>query len=809
MPEVLADLAVKLSADLQGFKKGLSDGNSSAGEFESHSSHVFAKIGGAIAALGVTAAATKFFTGAIEEARQAEKTSADTANTLKTTGASAWETAGKVDSLATSLSNYSAMNQDLVHHGENVLLMFHNVKNAGTGVNAVFDRSSKVAVDLSAKMGMDLQSAFKLVGKAMEDPIKGAGALAKVMGPLDDSQKKLIKSMMASGDLLGAQKLLLTDLEKTVGGSAGAMADPWDKLKVTWQNIQRQVGEKLLPVLNKVIEWASGLLPKALAIATKAWVPIKAAIDAFIGGWENADAKVSGGGWIGFLITAGQDARVVFDLLRTGLDTVVSFLRDHMTEVMIGAVAAIAGMVIGFQLLAVSATEAAVAEGVALAPLLLIGAAFALAAIGIYEAYEHFKTFRDVVNTVKDAAVVAFGWIIGTGIPALVSAFNWVRANVVPVVEQIVGVVLTQFGHLVSWVETEWPRISEATTHVFNAVRDVITTVMEVIEGIVAVVILAVAFIWEHAHTQIMAVAKATWDTIQAVISAAIEIVKDIINLVLDVINGDWGKAWHDITDIFSTVWGLIITVAGNFMVILWNLFVGALQVLAAIVGNGLMAVLGWFASLPGSILGALGDLGGLLIWAGLSLISGLKNGAVAAAEGLWGWLRSIGGAVIGVFWDAGSWLWNTGWSVLQGLWNGMKSAWDHVTGWLSSLNPGDFFNDINLRLGHAHENLVPTGKAVFAGLQKGMQAGWNDTTDWLSTLDPSAAIGGGRGLSALAVSRSNRQTINHVVTINHQGELKVSSAGATYTVDDKSARAIRDALIKVSGTTGSLWGGR
>ncbi len=44
----------------------------------------------------------------------------------------------------------------------------------------VFDRAQQSALDLSARLGQDLQSSAIQVGKALNDPVKGVTALQRV-----------------------------------------------------------------------------------------------------------------------------------------------------------------------------------------------------------------------------------------------------------------------------------------------------------------------------------------------------------------------------------------------------------------------------------------------------------------------------------------------------------------------------------------------------------------------------------------------------------------------------------------------------
>jgi phage-related minor tail protein len=96
------------------------------------------------------------------------------------------------------------------------LLTFGNVS------GEAFDRAQMAAVNLSARLGQDLQSSAVQVGKALNDPIKGVTALGRVGVSFTEQQKEQIKAMTKVGDVAGAQSLILAQLEKQYGGSAEA-----------------------------------------------------------------------------------------------------------------------------------------------------------------------------------------------------------------------------------------------------------------------------------------------------------------------------------------------------------------------------------------------------------------------------------------------------------------------------------------------------------------------------------------------------------------------------------------------------------
>lgn len=225
-----------------------------------------AGIGGVLAAGAVVG----FFKGAFDEAREAARIGKLTEAVIKSTGGAAHVTAAQVDRLATRLSNLSGVDDELIANSENVLLTFTKVRNEAGKGNDIFNQGTEAALNLSAALGTDLQSATILVGKALNDPVKGLTALQKAGIQFTAEQKEQIKAMVASGDTMGAQKIILGELTTQFGGAAKAAADPAKKAQVAWSNFQEMVGTKLLPVIEKllgfIIKQQKWLFPLAAAI---------------------------------------------------------------------------------------------------------------------------------------------------------------------------------------------------------------------------------------------------------------------------------------------------------------------------------------------------------------------------------------------------------------------------------------------------------------------------------------------------------------------------------------------------------------
>lgn len=243
-------------------------------------------IAGPLAALFAVGKVTGFFTEAIGEARESQKVGAITANAIRATGGAAKISADQVGDLATSISNKTGIDDEAVQSGANLLLTFKNVRNEVGQGNDVFNQATTAATDLSAAGFGSIEGASKMLGKALNDPIKGMTALGKSGVTFTDAQKTQVAALVKQGDVLGAQKIILGEVNAQVGGAAAASATAGEKLAVQWGNFKEQIGTALLPVLDKamtgiggVVTFLSTNLGPAVDKATTAYGSLKAGLD--------------------------------------------------------------------------------------------------------------------------------------------------------------------------------------------------------------------------------------------------------------------------------------------------------------------------------------------------------------------------------------------------------------------------------------------------------------------------------------------------------------------------------------------------
>jgi hypothetical protein len=214
-----------------------------------------------------------------DEISESQKVMAQTTAGIKSTGGAANVTAVGITNLSNRLSHMSGVDDELIQQGANLLLTFRKVHNEVGRGNNIFDRATQSALDLSVRGFGSMDSTSKMLGKALEDPIRGMTALRRAGVTFTESQKKTITAMVESGNLLGAQKMILAEVEAQVGGSAKAYGETLPgqmaKARNSFDEMSAQLVTALLPAMTALLEkvaaavtWLSEheTIAKALAI---------------------------------------------------------------------------------------------------------------------------------------------------------------------------------------------------------------------------------------------------------------------------------------------------------------------------------------------------------------------------------------------------------------------------------------------------------------------------------------------------------------------------------------------------------------
>jgi hypothetical protein len=257
----------------------------------------------------------------IKGAADWESALAQTEAVIKSTGGAAGFTATQFGDLASRLSAENGMSKfsdDAILAGENILATFTKIK------GPAFTDATQTILDMSTALGTDLSGTAMQVGKALNDPIAGIGALTRVGVTFTDQQKEQIKALAESGDMLGAQKVILSELATEFGGSAAASVNTFSGQMIVLQEQTsaafEQIGTALLPVLVRFGTWAGETL-----------VPILADVAASFANW------VSTVNWDGIFTALNDFYSVAYDLV-AGIDWpgIISQLQTLATAIQTG-----------------------------------------------------------------------------------------------------------------------------------------------------------------------------------------------------------------------------------------------------------------------------------------------------------------------------------------------------------------------------------------------------------------------------------------------------------------------------------------
>lgn len=225
------------------------------------------------AALAGVAALSKGFVDGLKDAAAYQAIASQTAAVIKSTGNVAHLSVQGLEDMAGSLESLSGVDEELILHGENVIATFTNIRNSAGKGNDVFNQATKAALNLSVALGQDMQSSAIQVGKALNDPIKGVTALQRVGVTFTEQQKKQIEQMVKAGDTMGAQKVILKELNTEFGGAAKAAGDTFGgsiaRLKDIVGDTFRNIASQSLPLLTKFVDVLADRLPGAIATAER------------------------------------------------------------------------------------------------------------------------------------------------------------------------------------------------------------------------------------------------------------------------------------------------------------------------------------------------------------------------------------------------------------------------------------------------------------------------------------------------------------------------------------------------------------
>ena len=361
-----------LSGKLQGMNQNASILNSTMGGLS--------KIMGTLGVGFAVFKGLEFVKGGLEKVHELHQATAQVQAVLTSTNQMAGLSMKQLEESAKSLSANSKFGRADIFGMQSLLLTFTSVK------DKIFNEAQPAIMDLATRMGGDLKGASIQVGKALNDPIQGMTALRRVGVSFSEEQKAVIKRMQETGNLAGAQKIILKELAVEFGGSAKAAfdADPMARFNKTMGGLKMTFGEIAESALV-------GLMPVFQAIATVLKGTGKAIAEVIEYFKQHAIVaevvKVFLVSVVSILLiyNAQQKLSAMYTAFTTTSFIAQTFAMGAMTAGMAGASAG--GMVLAGVMALINAVN----------PFVWIVAGIALVVTAIYECYQRFEAFRGVL----------------------------------------------------------------------------------------------------------------------------------------------------------------------------------------------------------------------------------------------------------------------------------------------------------------------------------------------------------------------------------------------------------------------------
>ena len=230
---------------------------------------------GVAGGLAAVSAGTRLLSSSLKAFDVQAKAEAQVLTVLKSTAGAAGKTFEELKQQASALQKQTLFGDEETLKAQALLLTFKQIK------GQTFDRSIQAVQDVATAMGMDLKSASVQVGKALNDPATGLSMLTRVGITFFDKQKHAIKSLQETGDLAGAQAVILKELESQFQGSAEAAAKagtgPFKQFKNALGDLQEEMDAGLVGTLNRIGTWGTDLLEK-LAPLKQAFATLKSTL---------------------------------------------------------------------------------------------------------------------------------------------------------------------------------------------------------------------------------------------------------------------------------------------------------------------------------------------------------------------------------------------------------------------------------------------------------------------------------------------------------------------------------------------------
>ncbi|MCE9604432.1 MAG: phage tail length tape measure family protein [Planctomycetia bacterium] len=211
--------------------------------------------------------AMNFAIDGIHAFAEAEASEIRASAAIRATGNAADFTLEQMKALATQIHETSKFEDDAALSTMALLASMKEIK------GDVFRDTMVAAVDMASALGMSLEPAVTMLGKALTDPERGMALLRRQGVAFTDEQTALVKRLMASGDTMKAQQVILDELKSRYAGTAKELNDSLggslDRVNKKMGDMKERIGEELAPSLRDLADTSGGMIDATASIFGK------------------------------------------------------------------------------------------------------------------------------------------------------------------------------------------------------------------------------------------------------------------------------------------------------------------------------------------------------------------------------------------------------------------------------------------------------------------------------------------------------------------------------------------------------------
>lgn len=254
-------LQSKLELDIKNYIAGLSKAEKGLDDFSKEEKKVEkdSKTSWEMMALGINSVLEigkkvfNVFSGLVNKMIEMRSAASDQANALNAVNLQLRNTGKYSREVYDELIAQSKAFEDLTNFTDNEILSFQKLMLTFTNVGIpIFEEVTSLALDMSVVFGQDLTSTAIQLGKALNNPLEGLGALSRVGVSFTEQQKKMIEGFMTINDVASAQKVILAELKTEFGGQAALVRDEVDKLNKSFKTLSETLGSIVKPSMDAV-----------------------------------------------------------------------------------------------------------------------------------------------------------------------------------------------------------------------------------------------------------------------------------------------------------------------------------------------------------------------------------------------------------------------------------------------------------------------------------------------------------------------------------------------------------------------------